>query len=382
MVGMLGVSSVVLQIRQHLRDPSKASIEDLDHEGVEDLKLESPAILMESVPHPHEHRNYEHEQANGEKEHRPAEHHTLDSIAPRVVPIDAPSHWVNAAHALELWARGLKLRPHAQGAPLEGVRGSLSPPHVDEQERPNGNAKAEGHCRVIVGRPAEEVDHAQDNADGRWPYQPLIQVAHEKKVQPDAFAKIVAHLVDLVAPRERSEPVLVEVPQLVVFVQGEVMDDVLVVHQLPNVDARAIVVAGAHDIVEELYAVGRPENGVRLGIFLALLVAIVDVALIEMRDHASVAIAELAAAHVIILVFREGGQILRFQLELVTLHLRDLAQMLLVDGDLRKYFGTVARVIKHQDQTAIAHRCDRALPLDLPRLHLVALRIVGRPQSP
>mmetsp|Transcript_41162 Transcript_41162/g.92794 ORF Transcript_41162/g.92794 Transcript_41162/m.92794 type:complete len:394 (+) Transcript_41162:1142-2323(+) len=328
----------------------------------------------------HDHKN---QHDDGHREDGVALHDPPDPLAPGVVPVHAAGHRVDAAHADELRPGRLQLLPHAQAAPLQRVFGSGTAPEVHKEGRPQPHADAEDYGGAVVRCPHDEVHEPEEDAADSRHCQPLIEMRHEKEIQGDALPKVVADLVNMAAPCECLEPVLVEVYKLPMLMQGEVMPELLVVHQLANVDTGAIVVLFANYVVDELDPVRGAENrsGLRVGVA-TVVVSLVHVVLVDVGDHAAVAVVEVPAPRVVVLVLRKGGEVLRLELELVLPHLRDLAQVLLVRGHSDEDLVPVAGVVEHQDEATVAQRVHGDGPLGLPCLHLVPLCVGWWPEAP
>mmetsp|Transcript_2291 Transcript_2291/g.6760 ORF Transcript_2291/g.6760 Transcript_2291/m.6760 type:complete len:229 (+) Transcript_2291:1195-1881(+) len=227
---------------------------------------------MEDPAQDEEHHDGENQANDGHGEYRAAEQNPPDPLAPRVIPVDTASDRVDAADALKLRPGGLELLAHAQRAPLQRVRRGETPPEVHEENGPEAHAYAKDDGRGVVWRMNQALDTGEDDAHQSRDDQPLVEVRHEEEVQSNPLAVIVSHLVDVLrgAPREALEPVRVEFPQLVVFVHGEVVKEVPIVHQLANVHPRAVVVARTDNVVDESDAVARAEDGPRLRVGLVL----------------------------------------------------------------------------------------------------------------
>mmetsp|Transcript_41093 Transcript_41093/g.128068 ORF Transcript_41093/g.128068 Transcript_41093/m.128068 type:complete len:299 (-) Transcript_41093:405-1301(-) len=289
---------------------------------------------MEGVAEQEKDHDHEDEHDNSDHEHGIALEHLPNPLLPGVIPVNTPSHRIDAARADELRPGGFQLLPHPERAPLQRVRGCKPPPEVDEEGGPEAHAYTHDNRCGIVGRPHDDVDEPQEHASSGRNCEPLVEVRHEEEVQRDALSEVIPDLVYVSTPSKGLEPVLVQVHQLSVLVQGEVMQELGIVDQLPDVYTSTVVVLLPDYVINEPDPVRRPKNGTRLRVRAApVVVCPVEVVLVDVRDDAPVAVVEVPPTGVVVLVWCEGGEVLRLELQLVLPHLRDLPQVLLVGSN-------------------------------------------------
>mmetsp|Transcript_51638 Transcript_51638/g.148935 ORF Transcript_51638/g.148935 Transcript_51638/m.148935 type:complete len:255 (+) Transcript_51638:790-1554(+) len=163
--------------------------------------------------------------------------------------------------------------------------------------------------------------------------------------------------------------------------QWKVVEQVAIVHELPHINTSAIVVQRPDDAVDQPDAIRRPEDGPRLWIRILPVLCWYSMGLVQVRNHASVAVVQLSPANIVVPVLRKSGEVLRLQLQLVPLRRRDLPQVRLVRCYTHKDLVPIAGVVQEEDKPAVAQRMQHRSPLGLPRLHLVPLLLGGRLQA-
>jgi len=103
MVGMLRVCPVVLTFGQDFRNIGECVVQDLNNYGIDDHEPHAAAMLVKDSTEVEE-RSDDHPQANNRnRQHCVTEDDPEDSLAPRVVTIDASSDRVDAASPHETW---------------------------------------------------------------------------------------------------------------------------------------------------------------------------------------------------------------------------------------------------------------------------------------
>mmetsp|Transcript_1492 Transcript_1492/g.4448 ORF Transcript_1492/g.4448 Transcript_1492/m.4448 type:complete len:371 (+) Transcript_1492:990-2102(+) len=340
---VLRVGSVVFPLRQPLRYVREDHVQDLDDKGVDELEQQPSRTPMEDVTKHKEHHDHEDEHDDCDREHGITLHHLPDSLLPRIVPVHPASHRIDAACADEFRPGGFQLPPHPQRAPLQRILCRKSAPEVDEERGPEAHAYAHEDRRGVVGRPHDEVNEPQEHTSDGRNSQPLVEVRHEQKVQRDSLPEVIADLVNVRTPSKCLEPILVQVNELPVFVQGEVVPELGIVEELPHVHRGAVVVLLPDYVIDELDPVSCPKNGTRLRVrTAAIIVCLVNVVLVDVGDDTPVTVVQLPPAGVVVVVRREGREVLRLELELVLPHLGDLPQVLLVGSNPEKDLVTIS----------------------------------------
>mmetsp|Transcript_7653 Transcript_7653/g.16017 ORF Transcript_7653/g.16017 Transcript_7653/m.16017 type:complete len:241 (+) Transcript_7653:1798-2520(+) len=152
------------------------------------------------------------------------------------------------------------------------------------------------------------------------------------------------------------------------------MQKLTVVHHLADVHPCAIMVGVPHDVVDQPDPIHCAKDGARLWIQLAVVIGSrVHMALVDVRNNATIAVVELAPPRIVILVLGERREVLRLQLQIVLPHLRNPAKVRLVRGHSHEDLVTISRIVQHEDQAAVAELVHYRPPPSLPELHAVPL---------
>mmetsp|Transcript_41713 Transcript_41713/g.108022 ORF Transcript_41713/g.108022 Transcript_41713/m.108022 type:complete len:769 (-) Transcript_41713:123-2429(-) len=363
---VLRLRAVVLARRQPPRQRVQAGVPDLHQDRNGELEREDAAghLGRHVVPHVDDHQEDEDQQDTRQQHHRPARRVMLDAVPPVVEGLHLRGDRVDARLAVVLRAARLEGLDEVQRAPADGVLGLLPAPEVRQERAPDAHQDAEGDGGDVVRRRDAEVDEPQDEADDRNRHHPLPVEAQEQEVEGDLVAEVVVDLVGMILGHQDPSLPVVQILDGAALVQREVSLQLVLVQQVPDVDAGAVLVFGRDDVVDDEDLVERLEDRVRVG------EVVLRVRLVDVRDDSAILELGLGPAREVAPVLGVGVQVLLLQLKLVLHPRRRLLQLGRGRADLDQDLVAVAAVVAEEVEAAVLQALeDRVAPL-LPHLLL------------
>mmetsp|Transcript_69064 Transcript_69064/g.174079 ORF Transcript_69064/g.174079 Transcript_69064/m.174079 type:complete len:299 (-) Transcript_69064:310-1206(-) len=294
-----------------------------------------------------------------------------DSILPRVVRLDLSRHWVDPGISVMFGTAGLQGLDEVERAPPDRVLCFLPAPEIREEDRPDTHQDAKWNCCDVVPSPKHHIYELQGQTNERKGDQPLPIKSHEEEVVCNSVAEVVANLVcEILRHQEPLQLVGLQLGNDVCLMKRKVALHLLVVKQLTDVDASAVLVLGCDDVMDQIDLVQRLEDCIRVR------VVIIRVCLVNVRDHSSVFELTLWPTRKVVAVLCVGVQILFFQLQLIFHSGCGVAELLWGRSNLDNDLVTIAAVVAEEVEPTVLEALKDGLSSLLPHLHLLPCPIL------